>query len=100
MVTACVGGTAAPSASPSSGGASATPKLGGTLVFGTSQETTHCDYTTLVVIGGLIRDEDLKTVEKIPVLGDLPLVGQLFRHTFRDHRRSEVMIFLTIKMTE
>jgi peptide/nickel transport system substrate-binding protein len=52
MVTACVGGTAAPSASPSAGGASATPKLGGTLVFGTSQETTHCDYTTLVVIGG------------------------------------------------
>jgi peptide/nickel transport system substrate-binding protein len=40
-------GSATPSA-----GASATPKVGGTLVAGWSQETTGCDYTTLVVIGG------------------------------------------------
>src|SRR2546427_4888895 len=52
LVTACVGGTAAPSGAPATGAASSTPKIGGTLVFGTSQETTHCDYTTLVVIGG------------------------------------------------
>jgi type II secretory pathway component GspD/PulD (secretin) len=51
-----------------------------------------------LVIGGLIRDEDVKTMTKVPILGDLPLVGQLFRYHERNHRRSEVMIFLTIKM--
>jgi peptide/nickel transport system substrate-binding protein len=54
LITACVGSTVAPSGAPSTSAsvATSTPKIGGTLVFGTSQETTHCDYTTLVVIGG------------------------------------------------
>lgn len=51
-----------------------------------------------LVIGGLIRDEDIKTMSKIPLLGDLPLVGHLFRHRERNHRRTEVMVFLTIRL--
>ena len=53
-----------------------------------------------LVIGGLIRDEDVKTMMKVPLLGDLPLIGALFRHHDRNHKRSEVMIFLTIKLTD
>ena len=53
-----------------------------------------------LVIGGLIRDEDIKTMTKVPLLGDLPLIGALFRHHDRSHKRSEVMIFLTIKLTD
>ena len=34
-----------------------------------------------VVIGGLIRDQESETVEKIPFLGDIPLLGTLFRQT-------------------
>jgi peptide/nickel transport system substrate-binding protein len=82
VVLAACTGTAAPSAAPSgaaSAGASGTPKIGGTLVFGQSQETTGCDYTTLVVIGGsmvtcpdynqepLVR-YDLKTNTVVPAL--------------------------------
>lgn len=48
-----------------------------------------------VVIGGLIRDEDTKTTIKIPFLGDVPIIGQLFRHTTRDHRRSNVIVTIT-----
>ncbi len=51
-----------------------------------------------IVIGGLIRDEDIKSFNKVPILGDLPLLGYLFRSESRDHRRSEVTVFLTIKM--
>jgi len=51
-----------------------------------------------LVIGGLIRDEDIRTMSKIPLLGDLPLLGHLFRHNQRNHRRSEVMVVLTIKI--
>jgi len=51
-----------------------------------------------LVIGGLIRDEDIKQMSKIPLLGDIPLLGYLFRNESRTHRRSEVMVFLTIRL--
>jgi general secretion pathway protein D len=48
-----------------------------------------------VVIGGLIRDQDTKTVQEIPYLSRLPIVGQLFRHTDRDHLKSNVIVTVT-----
>lgn len=51
-----------------------------------------------LVIGGLIRDEDIKQMQKVPLLGDLPLVGHLFRHNSHNSRRTEVMVFLTIRL--
>ncbi len=51
-----------------------------------------------IVIGGLIRDEDTKQMSKIPLLGDLPILGHLFRNESRTKRRSEVTVFLTIKL--
>jgi general secretion pathway protein D len=51
-----------------------------------------------IVIGGLIRDEEIKQMSKIPLLGDLPIIGHLFRNDSHSKRRSEVTIFLTIKM--
>jgi general secretion pathway protein D len=51
-----------------------------------------------VAIGGLIRDEDRQTVTKVPLLGSLPLVGQLFRNNFRSKHRTDVTIFLTTRL--
>lgn len=75
------------------------------LINGLPQTSSREAETTVrakdgdtIVIGGLIRDEDIRTMEKIPLLGDLPLIGQLFRHTNRNHRRTEVMVVLTIKI--
>ena len=48
-----------------------------------------------IVIGGLIRDEDTKTVTEVPFLAQLPLIGELFRSTTRDKKRKEVLIFIT-----
>lgn len=48
-----------------------------------------------MVIGGLISDEISKTVQEVPILSKLPLIGQLFRSTSTDHRHSEVLIFIT-----
>lgn len=53
-----------------------------------------------LVIGGLIRDEDTILMRKVPFLGDLPLVGQLFRNEDRSHTRTEVMVFLTIHLSK
>ena len=48
-----------------------------------------------VVIGGLIQRRELDIEKKIPILGDLPFVGQLFRRTDIEERRSELVIFLS-----
>jgi general secretion pathway protein D len=48
-----------------------------------------------VVIGGLIQDQKAKSVSKIPLLGDIPWLGNLFKHTVTGDRKTELLIFLT-----
>jgi type II secretory pathway component GspD/PulD (secretin) len=53
-----------------------------------------------VVIGGLIREADIKTLQKVPLLGDLPFLGYLFRKTTTSRDKSEIMITLTVRVME
>lgn len=48
-----------------------------------------------VILGGLIRNSDVKSHNKVPILGDLPLIGNLFRSVDRSTTSTELMIFLT-----
>jgi general secretion pathway protein D len=48
-----------------------------------------------IVIGGLIQDQSSNTVRKVPVLGDIPLVGNLFKRTMVLKTKTELLIFLT-----
>ncbi len=48
-----------------------------------------------IIIGGLTKDEKRKTVKKIPLLGDLPVVGVMFRSTSDNTRKTELIIILT-----
>jgi len=48
-----------------------------------------------VVIGGLISRKSLKSTEKIPLLGDVPVVGRLFRYDRDEKDRTSLFIFLT-----
>ncbi|MBN1361573.1 MAG: hypothetical protein JW993_13325 [Sedimentisphaerales bacterium] len=48
-----------------------------------------------IVIGGLIQDEIRDTVHKVPLLGDVPVLGGLFRRTQKDKAKTELLIFLT-----
>ncbi len=50
---------------------------------------------TTVVIGGLIRETMDDSVQKIPVLGDIPLIGTFFSNTTQRKVKRELMIFLT-----
>jgi general secretion pathway protein D len=52
----------------------------------------------MLVIGGLINDQDVKTIQKVPFLGDLPFFGQLFRNTQRQHTHDQVMIFIKVSI--
>lgn len=48
-----------------------------------------------VVLGGLMQDEVTKTVRKVPLLGDLPLIGGLFKRTQESTTKTELLLFLT-----
>jgi len=48
-----------------------------------------------VVIGGLMQNNKDETIGKIPFLGDIPGIGQLFRRTQRNGTKTELLIFLT-----
>jgi type II secretion system protein D len=48
-----------------------------------------------IVIGGLIEDQLKDTVKKVPLLGDIPVVGMLFRRSIKEKTKTELLIFLT-----
>ncbi len=48
-----------------------------------------------IVIGGLVQESELTNVSKVPLLGDLPLIGTLFRNTSTSLTRSEVVVMVT-----
>ena len=51
-----------------------------------------------VVIGGIYTQDESTEVTKVPVLGDIPYVGNLFKSTIRSDRRKELLVFLTPKV--
>ena len=52
------------------------------------------DDGAIVVLGGLVQDSVSNTTDKVPVLGDLPLIGQLFRFETRRQQKTNLMVFL------
>jgi len=48
-----------------------------------------------LILSGIIQDQDQSSVTKIPILGDIPLLGALFRKTDKTHTRNEVVVLLT-----
>ena len=48
-----------------------------------------------MAIGGLISSTESKAVSKIPLLGDIPILGQFFRNTSKTRERKEILILLT-----
>jgi general secretion pathway protein D len=48
-----------------------------------------------VVIGGLMKDSKSQLVSKVPLLGDIPWLGELFKHRVDNKEKQELLIFLT-----
>jgi general secretion pathway protein D len=76
--------------------------VGSTLTNSTGPVTDKSSIETsvvvsdsqVIVLGGLIRDELTNDQSKVPGLGDLPLVGGLFRSESREHKKQNLMVFL------
>jgi len=51
-----------------------------------------------LVIGGLINDQEIKSVSKVPLLGDLPFFGALFRSSRTQRTHDQVMVFIKVSI--
>jgi len=66
-------------------------------VFATRSASTRVAVLNgqTIVIGGLIEDQLKDTIKKVPILGDIPLAGLLFRRSIKEKTKTELLIFLT-----
>lgn len=66
------------------------------IITNTRSLTTHVmvDDNQLIVLGGLIDDQLVETTDKVPLLGDVPGLGRLFRYDTANLQKRNLMIFL------
>jgi general secretion pathway protein D len=66
-------------------------------IFSTRKVTTSVSVYdgATVVLGGLMREDVQKTEDRTPILGDIPLVGRLFRTNSEQHTKRNLVIFVT-----
>ena len=53
-----------------------------------------------LILAGIIQDQDRVDISKVPVLGDIPILGALFRRTNRTNERREVVVVVTPQIIE
>ncbi|MCB8745803.1 type IV pilus secretin PilQ [Rhodoferax sp. U2-2l] len=53
-----------------------------------------------VVVGGIFTEDTIDTVDKVPFLGDLPAVGNLFKRTARSSEKREMLVFITPRVLQ
>ena len=58
------------------------------------ENTVLVDDGQIVVIGGLIQDDTKNNDSKVPLLGDIPFIGNLFKYQTRNRDKTNLMIFL------
>ncbi len=58
------------------------------------QTTMTVDDGQIMAIGGLLDDNERRTLEKVPVLGDIPLLGELFRSRSKSRGKTNLMVFI------
>ncbi len=58
------------------------------------ETTVLADNGEILVLGGLISEEIQESVNKVPILGDIPLIGRLFQSSATSIQRRNLMIFL------
>lgn len=66
-------------------------------IIGTRTAITNVSINNgdTLAIGGLIKDKDNNVVTKVPLLGDLPFVGNLFKHSEKGKTKTNLIIFIT-----
>ncbi|MEX3581947.1 MAG: type II secretion system secretin GspD [Burkholderia sp.] len=81
-------------ASATTGGNSATQVGVPTFNKRSIQSTVLCDNGEIIVLGGLMQDNYQVSNNKVPLLGDIPWIGQLFRSEGKTRAKTNLMVFL------
>ncbi len=74
---------------------SADSNLGPNISKKNANTTSVVTDQQTIVIGGLITDNEVETTQKVPVLGDIPIIGFFFRHKSSLIQKRNLLIFLT-----
>lgn len=63
-----------------------------------AEAVIHVSNGMTMVIGGLLNSEDSKTVSRIPLLSNIPILGEFFKHTSRTRDKRELIILITPRL--
>lgn len=76
-----------------------TPNVINQPVFSTRKVTTSVSVSDgqTVVLGGLMREDVQKVEDKVPIIGDIPLIGRAFRSNVDQHNKKNLIIFVTAR---
>jgi general secretion pathway protein D len=79
-----------------------TPNVINRPVFSTREVTTQVSVYDgqTVVMGGLMREDVQKVEDKVPILGDIPLAGRLFRTSADQHVKRNLIMFVTASLLD
>lgn len=61
----------------------------------TAQTSVMIGSGETVIMGGFVKDDETLTKKKVPFLGDIPLIGNLFRYEYKTRTKKNLVIFLT-----
>jgi len=61
----------------------------------TTQTSLTIKSGSTIILGGLMQDKEGVVNKKIPLLGDIPLLGKLFRYKYRNREKKSLLIFIT-----
>jgi general secretion pathway protein D len=77
-----------------------TPNVINQPIFNSRKVTTSVSVWDgqTVVLGGLMREDVQKTEDRTPIIGDIPLVGRLFRSNAEQHIKRNLIIFVTARL--
>ncbi|MGM0832714.1 MAG: type IV pilus secretin PilQ [Pseudomonadota bacterium] len=77
-------------------------EFGGEPPIDTNQIETQVlvDNGQTVVLGGILTTEQLSQIAKTPLLGDIPLLGRLFRYTEESNEKVELLVFITPRLLD
>ena len=77
-----------------------TPNVINQPIFSTRKVTTSVSVYdgNTVVLGGLMREDVQKVEDKTPILGDIPIIGRLFRSSVDQHLKRNLVIFVTARL--
>ncbi len=66
----------------------------------TATTTVRVEDGETIIIAGLLSEEETTQISKVPLLGDLPLLGKLFQHTVKNRKKTDLIIEITPKILE